>query len=275
MGSAAATPNPPPARRAAIAAPKAALSCAETRACDGMLPALWGRRPPSASAHRKIRVRDEPGWPRVVAAAAALAVALASCGGDEQRQDADEPSGDFPVKVSSAKFATDQRLAETNDLTLEIENVGDEAVPDLAVTIFTGDQKAGGSFSVRSDQPGLADPNRPVWILENGFPKVAKPGESNAQLDAAAPGGAEAAQTDTFSFGPLDPGDSRDLVWRVTPVVAGTYTVNYELAAGLNGKAKAVTNDGGPVQGEFVVTVSDKPPEARVDDAGNVVTSEK
>ena len=211
----------------------------------------------------------------VATAAAALAVTLASCGGDEQRQDADEPSGDFPVKVSSAKFATDQRLAETNDLTLEIENVGDEAVPDLAVTIFTGDQKAGGSFSVRSDQPGLADPNRPVWILENGFPKVAKPGESNAQLDAAAPGGAEAAQTDTFSFGPLDPGDSRDLVWRVTPVVAGTYTVNYELAAGLNGKAKAVTNDGGPVQGEFVVTVSDKPPEARVDDAGNVVTSEK
>ena len=58
----------------------------------------------------------------------------------------------------------------------------------------------------------------------------------------------------------------------MTPVVAGTYTVHYELAAGLNGKAKAVTNDGGPVEGEFVVTISDKPPQARVDDAGNVVT---
>lgn len=272
MGSAAATPNPWPlgGRRSR---PE---SRSELRRDEGVrwyVARALGEetaisvRPLQHSRPRRARIAS--------VAAAALAVALASCGGDKQRQDADEPSGDFPVKVSSAKFATDQRLAETNDLTLEIENVGDEAVPDLAVTIFTGDQKAGGSFSVRSDQPGLADPNRPVWILENGFPKVAKPGESNAQLDAAAPGGAEAAQTDTFSFGPLDPGDSRDLVWRVTPVVAGTYTVNYQLAAGLNGKAKAVTNDGGPVEGEFVVTVSDKPPEARVDDAGNVVTSEK
>ena len=43
---------------------------------------------------------------------------------------------------------------------------------------------------------------------------------------------------------------------------AGTYTVHYQVAAGLNGKAKAVTADGGPVKGEFVVTISDKPPQA-------------
>ena len=134
--------------------------------------------------------------------------------------------------------------------------------------------KAGGSFSVRSDQPGLADPNRPVWILESGFPKLASHGETRAELDAAPSAGAEAAQTDTFSFGPLEPGESKDIVWRVTPVVAGTYTVHYELAAGLNGNAKAVTADGGPVKGEFVVTVSGKPPAARVDDAGNVVIQE-
>jgi hypothetical protein len=59
----------------------------------------------------------------------------------------------------------------------------------------------------------------------------------------------------------------------VTPVQAGTYTVHYELAAGLNGKAKAVTDDGSPVKGEFVVTVTDKPPQARVDAAGNVETN--
>lgn len=210
-----------------------------------------------------------------LAAASLLAVALAACGSDKPRQDASEPSGNFPVAVNSAKFATQQRLAETNDLQLEIENTGDKQVPDLAVTIFTGDEKSSGSFSVRSDQPGLADPNRPVWVLENGFPKVAKRNETGPQLDELPSGGAEAAQTDTFSFGPLDPGERRNLVWRVTPVVAGTYTVHYELAAGLNGKAKAVTDDGGRVEGEFVVTISDKPPQARVDDNGNVVTSEK
>ena len=44
-------------------------------------------------------------------------------------------------------------------------------------------------------------------------------------------------------------GESKDIVWRVTPVRAGTYTVHYEVAAGLQGKAKAVTADGEPGEG--------------------------
>jgi hypothetical protein len=204
-----------------------------------------------------------------VVAIASLAVVAAACGGKE-RQDADEPEGNFPVDVVSAHFPTEQRLAETSDLVLEIKNTGEDAIPDLAVTIWTGDEKSSGSFSVRSDQPGLADPNRPVWILENGFPKVITPGMSSKDLDDAPPGGADAAQTDTFSFGALEPGATVQPVWRVTPVQAGTYTVHYELAAGLNGKAKAVTADGSAVEGEFVVTISAKPPRARVNDAGKV-----
>ena len=172
--------------------------------------------------------------------------------------------------MQSAKFPTDQRLAQTRDLQLEIENTGNKTVPNLAVTVYTGDEKGGGSFSVRSDQPGLSNPNRPVWILENGFPKQLEPGEDIAELDSAPPGGASAAQTDTFAFGPLESGESKDLVWRVTPVVGGTYTVHYELAAGLTGKARAVGEDGSPVKGEFVVTISDKPPRAGVDENGDV-----
>ena len=207
-----------------------------------------------------------------IAVLAIIASGASACGDDAERQDADEPAGDFPVEVTSAKFPTDQRLAQTSDLELEIENAGDEDVPDLAVTIFTGDQPSSGSFSVRSDQPGLADPNRPVWILENGFPKLVTPQVKD--LETAPPAGAEAAQTNTFSFGAVPPGESKDIVWRVTPVQAGTYTVHYELAAGLNGKAKAVTRDGGPVEGEFVVTITDKPPQARVNSSGEVEISE-
>jgi hypothetical protein len=207
-----------------------------------------------------------------VSALAALALLVAGCGDDEsQRQDADEPSGDFPMAVNAANFPTEQRLAQTSDLRLEVENVGSETVPNLAVTIYTGDVKASGSFSVRSDQPGLSDPNRPVWILEFGFPKlVTSDNEDVGELDNAPSAGATAAQTATFAFGPLEAGASKDIVWRVTPVQAGTYTVHYELAAGLTGKAKAVTKDGGPVEGEFVVTITDKPPQARVNDAGQV-----
>jgi hypothetical protein len=206
-----------------------------------------------------------------LAVIAALSIAVSACGNDKPRQDADEPEGNFPVAVNAAKFPTDQRLAQTSDLRLEIENTGQDAVPNLAVTIWTGDQKGGGSFSVASEQPGLADPNRPVWILEENFPKLATDSdESVADLDAAPSAGADVAQTDTFAFGPLDAGDSRDIVWRVTPVQAGTYTLHYELSAGLNGKAKAVGEDGSPVEGEFVVTITDKPARATVGANGQV-----
>ncbi len=56
----------------------------------------------------------------------------------------------------------------------------------------------------------------------------------------------------------------------MTPVQAGTYTLHYELAAGLNGKAKAVAEDGSPGEGEFVVTITDKPARATVGDNGEV-----
>jgi hypothetical protein len=196
-------------------------------------------------------------------------VGIAACGSGP-RQDANEPTGNFPVAVDVAKFPTEQRLAETSNLELDIENTGSEQVPDLAVTIYTGNIKGGSSFSVRSDQPGLADPNRPVWVLEFGFPKVLDAGQDEKDLANAPTAGADVAQTDTFAFGPLAAGDTKRIFWQVTPVQAGTYTIHYELAAGLNGKAKAVTDDGSPVKGEFVVTVTNKPPQARVNDAGQV-----
>jgi hypothetical protein len=210
---------------------------------------------------------------RVAAVALALLgamVALPACGSDGERQDVDEPEGEFPVEVTTAKFPTRQRLAETSDLELSIENVGEEQIPDLAVTICLDSCQADGSFSLRSDQPGLASPNRPVWILEQDYPKLLEPGTSKTELDKAPSAGAEAAQTNTFSFGAMAPGDEVTPVWRVTPVQGGTYTVHYKLAAGLTGKAKATTADGSPAEGSFVVTISTKPPQATVTPSGKV-----
>ncbi len=118
---------------------------------------------------------------------------------------------------------------------------------------------AAGSFSVISQQEDLAIPSRPVWILEQGYPKLA---------GQTASAGAEAAQTDTFSFGSLEPNQTREIVWRLTPVQSGTYTVHYRIAAGLQGKAVAVTDDGSVPEGEFVVVITDVPPQTRVDDSG-------
>jgi hypothetical protein len=225
---------------------------------------------------------------------ALCSIGIVACGGGE-RQDADEPEGEFPVEVVSAAFPSKQRLAETSDLTLSIANTGEETIPDLATTIWTdseapgveGDSPRGtptettetettategsgpvaaGSFSVISQQPDLAIPSRPVWILEQGYPRLA------GQTVSA---GAEAAQTDTFSFGPLEPNETREIVWRVTPVQPGTYTVHYRVAAGLQGKAVAVTGDGSIPEGEFVVVITDVPPQTRVDDSGRVVPIQK
>lgn len=201
-----------------------------------------------------------------------LAAGGSACGGGE-RQDANEQAGEFPVEVVAAKFPPRQRLAETSDLVLEIENAGEETIPDLAITIFTGDEKADGSFNVRSEQQGLADPNRPVWVLEHQYPKVLKPGIERAELDDEPSAGAETAATDTYAFGPVAPGESITAVWRVTPVQGGTYTVSYEVAGGIDGKAKAVTADGSQVEGEFVVTILTKPPNTRVTDSGEVKTT--
>jgi hypothetical protein len=217
---------------------------------------------------------------------ALLGVGIASCGGGE-RQDADEPSGDFPVQVVSADFPSKQALAQNTNLTLGVKNAGQDTIPDLAITIFTTSNasttessststggetttnaqsadlpSAEGAFSVTSNQAGLAIPYRPVWILEEGYPKLA------GQTQSA---GAEAAQTDTYSFGSLAPGETRTMIWNVTPVQAGTFTVHYRVAAGLGGKAKAVTADGSVPEGEFVVRISSAPPQTQVTDSGKVV----
>ncbi len=196
----------------------------------------------------------------------ASALAFAACGGSSEPQDANEPTGDFEVEVTASEFPTKQRLAETSDLVLGVENTGDEPLPELVFTVFTDDGLADGSFNIRSDQPGLANPNRPVWVLENKYPSLK--GEPP-------PKGLSAgfrAQTNTFGFGPLEPGEEKTVVWRLTPVLAGSYTLSYIVEAGLDGKANAVTSTGDEVKGEFVVKITDVPPQARVNDAGKVVT---
>ena len=197
----------------------------------------------------------------VATAALALALTAAACGGGGERQDEKEPEGDFPVAITTSDFPNRQRLAQTSDLELGIRNTGNETLPNLTITITT-DPSADDAFSVRSEQKDLAVPARPVWILEHGFPKLA--GETE-------PAGATDRRTKNFTFGPVEPGQTKEIVWKLTPVVAGNYTVSYVVSAGRFGKAVAVTADGTPPEGEFVVQISDTPPQTRVDESGNVV----
>lgn len=194
-----------------------------------------------------------------------LAAGLVACGGGAERQDETEASGTFPVQIVTSEFPTRQRLAQTSLLKLGVKNTGDEAVPTLAITISIGGPEGRDStrpFSVRDPQPGLALPDRPVWILENGYPKLA---------GSTASAGAQTANDKTFAFGILKPGKTTEAVWRLTPVQAGSFTLRYEVDAGLTGKAKAETAGGSQPTGSFAVQISDVPPQTRVNDQGEVV----
>jgi hypothetical protein len=196
---------------------------------------------------------------------------LAACGGGSS-EFANEPSGKFPVSVTRSSFPNRQHISKRTDLVLGLRNPGHKAVPELAITVWTGETKADGSFNIRLDNPQLANPSRPVWILENKYPKLLGNDVTLSNVETAPSAGAETALTDTYSFGPLKPGKSKVIDWRVTPATTGTYTVHYQVAAGLGGQAKAVTPAGGPVKGEFVVTIGSKPPQTCVLPNGQIVS---
>jgi hypothetical protein len=168
----------------------------------------------------------------------AAAVLVAGCG-NGTRQDADEASGTFEVEVVSASFPEKQKLARQERFVVEVRNADDETLPNVAVTINPG-------FSVRSNRQDLADPNRPVWIVDEG------------------PLGGGTAYTSTWALGALEAGESKRFVWKVTPVRAGSHEVRYRVAAGLDGKAKAVAG-GKAAEGTFNVVITQKPSQATVD----------
>ena len=187
------------------------------------------------------------------------ALALGSCGGDE-RQDANEPEGEFRVRVVDASFPSSQRLAKRSTLKITVENAeARRTVPNIAVTVRGCD--------TRLADPDQADPARPVFVI-NGDPKeIGGYPEAKEQ----APAGGETVYSGTWALGRLPPGRRRTFEWRVTAVRAGSFRLSYEVAAGLDGKARAVGPDGGPVRGRFTGRVDDRAPDTRVADDGRTV----
>jgi hypothetical protein len=186
-------------------------------------------------------------------------LALAGCGGGE-RQDENEPEGNFPVEVVRATFPEDQKLAKSSDMVVTVRNAGDKTIPNVAVTV--------NGFDKRKNNPDLADPSRPVFALNGvqveiaGFPEAKN----------ASPRGCDTAYVNTWACGPLKPNQQRTFRWSVTAVQAGDFKIDWRVAAGLDGKAKAVAAGGGPApRGQFSGSVSDEAPDVRVADDGHTI----
>jgi hypothetical protein len=199
--------------------------------------------------------------------AAALALFLNACGESSSNSGEDEAA--FPVKVVSAEFPAKQRLGETTLLRLGVRNTGHKTVPALTVTILVGGKEGENAalpFGYRDAQPGLAQPDRPVWVLSAHYPKA------NGSTESA---GAETSSRKTFDFGPLKPNATTDAVWKVNAVKTGNFKVFYEIGADLGGKATAETAAGTDAGGSFAVQITEVPPETVVTDSGEVVPAPK
>jgi hypothetical protein len=180
------------------------------------------------------------------------------CGGGK-RQDADEPKGRFPVEVLRASFPEKQKLAKRSELVINVRNSGDKTIPDIAVTVD--------GFSKREQNAELADPNRPLFVI-NGVPKSIG---GFPESQEASPRGGGTAYVGTWALGKLAPGKERSFRWSVTAVKAGPFQIKYTVAAGLDGKAKAVDANGRIPVGSFAGTISDSPPVTKVADDGKTV----
>lgn len=197
--------------------------------------------------------RSVRGKRRIVAGVALSAALVSGCGGT--RQDASEPSGDFPMRVVKASFPAQQRLSDHTRMVISVRNEGRKTVPIVAVTLLDPKLKTqAGAFGDTSNEPDLASRSRPIWIVDQG------------------PLNGDTAYSNTWALGPLAPGKTETFIWSVTPLKPGAHTILYRVAAGLNGKAKAVVAGGRPVEGKFRASISTKPAAASVDAAGNVVT---
>jgi hypothetical protein len=236
-----------------------------------------------------------------IAAGVVATLVLTACGGSSGSSGASSGSGGsggrgvhpgaggnsatvharFPVKVTTASFPASQRLAQPTKLVIAVRNAGHRALPDVAVSICNtscapsskgGVGTAAAAFGQDvSGGPGVANPTRPVWIIDRG------PGACAAPCDnpGGESGSSVTASSNTWSLGRLAPGRTARFQWSVTAAAAGHHVVAWQIAGDLTGDARATLDTGGPARGRFTVDVLRRPLATRVKPNGSLVTSPK
>ncbi|MGH2869958.1 MAG: hypothetical protein ACRDNK_20620 [Solirubrobacteraceae bacterium] len=202
-------------------------------------------------------------------------LAVAACGSGGPRQDAKEHSGKFKVDVHAAAFPSTQTLSQHTHLTIAVRNTGNKTLPDVAVTICNttcadpapkGEGTSAQAFAARLSQQYLANPSRPIWVVDQG------PGPCQYSCQNGGAGAGVSAYSNTWALGPLRPGKTVRFSWKLTAVIPGKHVVAWQVAAGLNGKAKAILGDGSRPQGTFAVDINSAPQQSYVNNNGQIVT---
>ncbi|MBN8870199.1 MAG: hypothetical protein J0H66_10005 [Solirubrobacterales bacterium] len=196
--------------------------------------------------------------------AALYAVVFAyGCGGDDDGgQFANQPAGDFPVEVTSASLKPRQTVADTYEMTVAVKNTGDETIPQINSVIDLPDMDSTLAFAYGDKQQGLAMNQRPVWVVEEGWPKLA---------GTVGRGGATTPDKRTFAFGKLKPGATATMTWKLVAVRPGRYLLRYTIGAGLGPDTRAVDASGDVPSGVLPVRISNFARLTEVNEKGQVV----
>ena len=180
------------------------------------------------------------------------------------------------MAVEKATFPGNQRLARSSQMEIDVRNAGSHRIPNVSVTVKCqgqggGEAGGGGGFYYKTTQKGVADPQRPQFVVDK-IPSLTPRPSSVAGLELG-PLERSSAFVDTYPLGPLQSGRTVKFIWDVTAVKAGSYKICWRVNAGLYGKAKAVTasNSTLPIHGTFAGTVASKAPIAEVTPSGKVV----
>ena len=161
-----------------------------------------------------------------------------------------------------ASFPEQQKLAKSSDMVVTVRNAGDDTIPNIAVTVNGFDLKEVRPRARRPVAAGLRSERRAG--RDRGLPG----GEGRS------PRGCDTAYVNTWACGPLKPNEQQTFRWTVTAVQAGDFKIDWRVAAGLDGKAKAVAAGGGPApRGQFSGTISDAAPDVRVADDGKTIVN--
>ncbi len=199
---------------------------------------------------------------------------LSACG-QGTRQDASESHGKFQVKVNTATFPASQQVAQHSHLVIDVRNTGNKTIPDVAVTLcnascsypgLKGNGTSVQAFAENDTQPYLANSSRPIWIVDRG------PGPCGYSCRAGGQGAYVTSYANTWAAGSLKPGRSVRFDWAVTAVTPGHHVVAWQVAGGLNGRAKAILSGGDKPRGTFSVDIGSAPQKSYVNNNGQIVT---
>lgn len=170
--------------------------------------------------------------------ASALAVlALSGCGGGDEPQDADAPTGSWTVKIVKWSFPERQPLGRPVNFELTIRNTDQRDIPSVILTI------AGMKQFV--EQGKAATNTRPVWLPNDiNYADVTPYNSALAQ---------------SFNLGPLQAGRFKRYVLPLTPLRRGEHRIGYSLAASLYGGAEIVKDDGNPAADTRIVAIDPTP----------------